>query len=109
MAIADYHISRKTSYNQWLATDELTFCYWAQVSQGERKLPQTEDTRDNSSMLRLYLMFYVCMSNVIICVYITGINDKRIVTSFTTCHLLQAIGVFRLLPSIVSADYFAII
>ena len=27
-------------------------------SQGERKLPQTEDTRDNSSMLMLYLLFY---------------------------------------------------
>ena len=55
MAIAGYHTS---SYNQWLVTDKQEICYQAQVSQGERKPPQMEDTRDNSSMLMLYLLFY---------------------------------------------------
>ena len=32
--------------------------YWAQVSQGDRKPPQTEDNYDNQSMLTLYLLFY---------------------------------------------------
>ena len=58
MAIAGYCTSRKTCYNLWLATDKQEIRYWAQVSQGERKLPQTEDTSDNSSMLMLYLLFY---------------------------------------------------
>ena len=58
MAITGYHTSRKTSYNQWLATDKQEICYRARVSQGERKSPQTEDTHDNSSMLTLYLLFY---------------------------------------------------
>ena len=58
MAIAGYHTSRKTSYNQWLATDKQEIFYQVQVSQGERKPPQTEDTHDNSSMLTLYLLFY---------------------------------------------------
>ena len=47
MVITGYHTSRKTSYNQWLATNKQKIHYWAQVSQGERKPPQTEDTYDN--------------------------------------------------------------
>ena len=47
--ITGYHTSRKTNYNQWLATDKQEIHYWVRVSQGERKLPETEDTRDNSS------------------------------------------------------------
>ena len=58
MAITGYHTSRKTSYNQWLAIDKQEIRYRAQVSQGERKPPQTEDTRDSSSKLTLYLLFY---------------------------------------------------
>ena len=58
MAIAGYHTSRKTSYNQWLATDKQEIRYRSQVSQGEIKPPQTEDTYDNSNMLMLYLLFY---------------------------------------------------
>ena len=58
MAIVGYHTSRKTSYNQWLATNNQEIHYQAQVSQGERKPPQTEDTCDNLSMLMLYLLFY---------------------------------------------------
>ena len=57
MAIAGYCTSRKTSCNQWLATDKQEIHYWAQISQGERKLPQTEDTSDHSSMSMLYLLF----------------------------------------------------
>ena len=60
MTIAGYHPSRKTSYNQWLATDKQEIRYCARVSQGGRKPPQTEYTRDNSSMLTLYLLFYAC-------------------------------------------------
>ena len=59
MAISGYHTCKKTSYNQWLATDKQEIRYRAQVSQGKRKPAQTEDTRDNSSMLMLYLLFYV--------------------------------------------------
>ena len=55
MAIVSYHTSRKNSYNQWLATDKQEIRYWMGFSQGERKLPQMEDTHDNSSMLTLYL------------------------------------------------------
>ena len=58
MAIAGYHTSSKTSYNQWLATDKQDIRYRAQVSQGERKPPQVEHARDNLSMLMLCLLFY---------------------------------------------------
>ena len=54
MAIAGYHTSRKSNYKQWLATDNQEIHYQVRVSQGERKPPQMEDTRDNSSMLTLY-------------------------------------------------------
>ena len=55
------------------------------------------------------ILIVLCMSNGLICAYITGIHDKRIVTSCTTWHLPQTIRVFWLLSSIPSADYFAII
>ena len=58
MAIAGYHTSRKISYNQWLATDKQVICYKARVNQGKKKPSKTEDTRDNSRMLMLYLLFY---------------------------------------------------
>ena len=58
MAITGYHTSRKTSYNQWLATDKQEIRYRVQVSQGERKPPQMEDSCNNSSMLTPYLLFY---------------------------------------------------
>ena len=58
MAITDYHTSTKTSYNQWQAIDKQGIHYRARFSQGERKLPEMEDTCDNSSMLMLYLLFY---------------------------------------------------
>ena len=54
MAIIGHHTSRITNYKQWLATDKQEIRYWAQVSRGERKPPQMEDTRDNSSMLMQY-------------------------------------------------------
>ena len=57
MAVAGYYTSRKTSYNQWLATDRQEIHYRAQVSQGERKPSQMEDTHDSLSMLMLYLLF----------------------------------------------------
>ena len=58
MAIAGYHTSGKTSYNQRLATDKQEICYHTRVSQGERKPPQMEDTCDILSMLTLNLLFY---------------------------------------------------
>ena len=41
-----------------MATDKQEIHLWAQVSQGERKPPQMEDTHDNLSMLMLYFLFY---------------------------------------------------
>ena len=58
MAISGYLTSRKTSCNQWLATDKQEIHVWAQVRQGERKPPQMEDTHDNLSMLMLYILLY---------------------------------------------------
>ena len=83
MAIAGYHTSRKTSYKQWLATDKQEIHFWARVSQGQRKPPQTEDIHDNSSILNEAIVIVLCMSNGLICAYIIGIHDKRIVTSCT--------------------------
>ena len=54
------------------------------------------------------ILIVLCMSNSLIRAYITGIHDKRIITSCTTWHLLQTIRVFRLLPSILSTNNFAI-
>ena len=75
--IAGYHTSRKTSYNQWLATDKQEICYQARVSQGEGKPPQTKHTHDKSSMLMLAILIVLCMSNDFICAYITVIHDKE--------------------------------
>ena len=58
MAISGYLTSRKTSCDQWLATNKEEIHLWAQVSQGERKPPQMEDTYDNLSMLMLYILLY---------------------------------------------------
>ena len=60
MAIVGYHTSRNTSYNQRLATDKQKIYYRAQVSQGERKPPQMEDTSVTIQvcMLTLYILFY---------------------------------------------------
>ena len=44
----------------------------------------------------------LCVNNGIICGYITGIHDKRTVTSWV--NLLQFFGIIRLLSSILSAD-----
>ena len=77
MAIAGYHTS---GYNQWLVTDKQEIRYQARVSQGERKSPQAEDTRDNSRYVNAILIV-LCMRNGLICAYITAILDKRIVTS----------------------------
>ena len=55
------------------------------------------------------MLIVLCMNNGLICAYITGIHDKRIVISCTTWHLSQTIGIFWLLSSILSADYFTII
>ena len=63
MTIIGYNTSRKTTCNQWLATDKQEIYYQVQVSQGEGKPTQTEDTHDNSSMLMLYLRIVLCMSN----------------------------------------------
>ena len=107
-AIAGYHTSRKTSYNHWVATDKQEICYRVQVSQGERKPPQTEDTHDNSRMLTLYL----CSMHeqwLNLCLYHWCIYDKRIVTSCTMWHLPQKIRVFWLLCNILSTDYFVTI
>ena len=108
-AIAGYHTSRKISYNQWLATDKHEIHYWAWVSKGERKPPQMEDTCDNSSTYVNTTLIVLCMSNGLIFAYITGIHDKRIVTSFTTWYSPQTIIVFRILSSILSTGYFPII
>ena len=43
------------------------------------------------------------------CGYITGIHDKRTVTSCVTRNVLQSIRILQLLTSIPSTDYFAII
>ena len=51
----------------------------------------------------------VCTSNVLLCGYITGIHDKRTVTSCVTRNVLQSIGILQLLTSILSTDYFATI
>ena len=51
----------------------------------------------------------LCISNGLICPYITGIHDKRIVTSCTTWYLSKTIRVFWLLCSIVSVDNCALI
>ena len=52
--------SRKTSYNQWLATDKQEIRYRERVSQGERKPLQMEDTRVTIQvcMLTLHILFY---------------------------------------------------
>ena len=104
-AITGYHTSRKTSYNLWLATYEQEIPYRMWVSQGERKPPQMEWQFKYVNAILIVL----CISDNLICAYIIGIYDKRIITSCTTWYLLQTIGVFWLLSSILSADYFAII
>ena len=52
--------SRKTNYNQWLATDKQETHYRERVSQGERKPPQMKDTRVTIQvcMLTLYILLY---------------------------------------------------
>ena len=57
-AISGYLTSRKTSCNQWLATDKQEIRIQVQVSQGERKPSQMEDTHDNICKLMQYLLFY---------------------------------------------------
>ena len=59
MAVSGYLTSRKTRSNQWLATYKQEIHLWAQISQGERKSLQMEDTHDNLSVLMTYLLFYV--------------------------------------------------
>ena len=96
-AITGYHTSRKTSCNQWLATDKQEIHYWTWVSQGEK-------TTTNGRYLCQFKhvnakLIVLCMSNGLICAYIT---DKGIVRSCTTWHLLQIIRVFQLLSSILA-------
>ena len=55
------------------------------------------------------ILIVLYMSNGLICAYITGIHNIRIVMSCTMWYLPQSTGVFRLLSSILSADNFAII
>ena len=77
-----------------------------QVSQGEEKPLQTEYTHDNSSTNVSSTFIVLCISNGLICVYITDIRDKRIVASSDICHKQS---VFSLSSSILSAGCFAII
>ena len=51
----------------------------------------------------------LCTSNGLTCGYITGIRDKRIVTSHITWNLPQSIKISWLLPSILFANYSAIL
>ena len=95
--------------NQQTTTDKQANHYWTQVSQEQWKPQQTEYTHDNSSMLTLFLLFYVWTSNGLICGYITIVYDKRIVTSCVTWHLPQSIRILRLSSSTLSADYSMII
>ena len=109
-AITGYLTRRKTNYNQWLVTDKQETHYRVRVSQVERKAPQMEDTHDNSSTYVNAILIVLCMSNGLICVYIIGIHDKRIVTSCTTWHFPQTIGVFRVnYPSIILQQYMPLI
>ena len=64
-------------------TDKQEICYQVQVGQGERKPLQKEHTPDNLSsyMYVNAILIVLCMSNGLICAYITGIHDKRIVIS----------------------------
>ena len=92
-ATAGYRTSRKTSYSQWLATDKEEIRYEAQVSQGEKT---TANGRFSWQFKYVNtILIILCMSNGLICAYITSIHDKRIVTSCTTWHLPQTIRVFQ--------------
>ena len=108
-AITGYHTSRKNNYNQWLATLKQEICYWVQLNQSRRE-------KSTANGRYLWQFKYVsaiplCVSNGLISGYITSIHDKRIVTSYTTWHLMQTIRVFQLLLlcSILSADNIAVI
>ena len=57
-----------------------------QIRQGEEKPLQTEYTHDNSSTNVSSIFIFLCISNGLICVYITDIRDKRIVASSDICH-----------------------
>ena len=106
-AIVGYHTSRKTSYNQWLATDKQEIHYRARVSQGEKTTPNGRYLWQFKYVNAIHIVLY--MSNGLICAYTTDIHDKRIAMSCTMWHLPQTIGVFRLLSSILSNNNFAII
>ena len=93
-AIAGYRTSFKTSYSQWLATDKQEIHYWAWYESAK----EWENYHN-----RIYLwqfkyvnaiLIFLCMSNGLICVYITCNHDKRIVSSCTTWHLPQTTRVF---------------
>ena len=89
--------------NGWLQTNKKFATRRESVKERREKTAQMEDTRDNSSMLMLYILIVLCMSYGLICACITGIHDKRIITSCTMWHLLQIIGALPLLSSILSA------
>ena len=108
-AITGCHTSRKTSYNQWLVTDKQETHYQARVSQGERKPSQTEDTWDHSSSYVNTIFIVLCMSNCLMCAYITDIYDKRWSHhARRDIYCKQSEFSNYYLHSILSADYFAI-
>ena len=110
MSITGYHTTRKTSYSQWLATEKQEIRYRVPgASKSRREKTTTNGIYSWQFKYVNVILTVLCIINVIICAYITGIHDKRIVTSCTTWHLPQTIRVFRLLSSILSANNFAII
>ena len=75
------------------------------VSQEEWKPSQMDYTCDNSTSYANTLPTVLSTSIVLICGCITGICGKDL-----SCHAhVKSVVIFMILPSILSADYFAMI
>ena len=76
MVITGYHTSRKTSYNQWLATNKQNFIT------GHKSVKEREKHPNGRYLWQLKyvntILIVLCMSNGLICAYIIDIHDKKL-------------------------------
>ena len=93
MAITGYYTSRNTYQLQPMAGYSQTRNLLSGASQS-RKEKTTPNGRYSWQFKYVNdILIVLCMSSGLLCSYITGIHDKRIVTSCTMWHLSQTIGV----------------